>query len=146
MLKEALADAHRGKFDVFVVWALDRISREGIEDLLRTVRKFREAGCAVVSVQEPWCNDGGDTQQLLLPITGWVGKFEAKRKGDCMRIGHAERRAAGLHTGRTVGAGQAQRLPGDAGGRGQAPGVGAYGQGRGGVMTGHRHPCARPPT
>src|SRR5215472_16243095 len=31
VLKQALDDAHAGKFQVIVVWALDRINREGAE-------------------------------------------------------------------------------------------------------------------
>ena len=53
-LARLLQDAHAGKFRVLVIWAADRLSREGIEPLLAIVRKLRAAGVAVVSVQEPW--------------------------------------------------------------------------------------------
>ncbi len=37
-----LADAHRGEFSVLVVWAVDRLCRQGIEELLRLIRELRE--------------------------------------------------------------------------------------------------------
>ena len=55
-LKRALDNAHAGKFSVIVVWALDRITREGAEGALRIIREFRERGCTVVSVKESWLN------------------------------------------------------------------------------------------
>src|ERR1017187_5851783 len=36
-LKAALDDAYRGEYEVLVVWAVDRICREGIEELLRLI-------------------------------------------------------------------------------------------------------------
>ena len=35
---------------------LDRITRKGAEDALRLIRQFRERGCTIVSIQEPWLN------------------------------------------------------------------------------------------
>lgn len=40
-LQRALDDAHAGKFSVLVVWALDRITREGAEGALRIIRQFK---------------------------------------------------------------------------------------------------------
>jgi DNA invertase Pin-like site-specific DNA recombinase len=34
-LQPTLDDAHRGEFSVLVVWAVDRLCRQGIEELLR---------------------------------------------------------------------------------------------------------------
>ena len=46
-LKRAMDDAWRGEFSVIIVWALDRITREGAEGALRIIRQFRERGCMV---------------------------------------------------------------------------------------------------
>jgi DNA invertase Pin-like site-specific DNA recombinase len=56
MLRRGLGDAHAGKFSVLVVWALDRITREGAEGALRIIRQFREHDCTVVSVRDSWLN------------------------------------------------------------------------------------------
>jgi len=52
VLKQALDDAHAGKFQVIVVWALDRINREGAEGALRLIRQFKHRGCILVSVAD----------------------------------------------------------------------------------------------
>ena len=36
-----LDDAHRGEFSVLVIWAVDRLCRQGIEELLRLIRELR---------------------------------------------------------------------------------------------------------
>ena len=41
-LQKAPDDAHAGKFSELVVWALDRIEREGAEDAPRIFRQFRQ--------------------------------------------------------------------------------------------------------
>src|SRR5260370_4942887 len=41
MLGKALTDARLGRFEVMLVWALDRVSREGVEATLATLRRFR---------------------------------------------------------------------------------------------------------
>ena len=41
MLGQALADARLGRFEVMLVWALDRVSREGVEATLATPCRVR---------------------------------------------------------------------------------------------------------
>ncbi len=42
-LQRMLEDAHRGEFSVLVVWAVERLCRQGIEELLRLIRQLRLA-------------------------------------------------------------------------------------------------------
>src|SRR5262249_5383797 len=53
-LDKMLTAAHRGEFDVVIVWALDRLSRQGVEQTLRVLRKLDHANVTLISVQEPW--------------------------------------------------------------------------------------------
>jgi len=79
-LKQALAGAHAGKFKVLIVWALDRVVRDdegGAEAALRIIRRFRQAGVTVVSVQEPWLNGAGKVQDVLVAFAGWVAERES---------------------------------------------------------------------
>jgi hypothetical protein len=64
-LQGMLADAHRGEFSVLVVWAVDRLCRHGIEELLRLIRELRERNVSLVSHQEPWLNGSDATSELL---------------------------------------------------------------------------------
>ena len=106
-LKQALADAHAGRFKVLIVWALDRIVRDdegGAEAALRIIRLFRQAGVAVVSVQEPWLNGAGEVQDILVAFAGWVASRESARKSERIKNGLERRRAEGKPVGRQPGA------------------------------------------
>ncbi len=54
MLGQVLADARLSRFKVMLVWALDRVSREGVEATLAILRRFAGHGVAVWSLKEPW--------------------------------------------------------------------------------------------
>lgn len=102
-LHKALKDAFTGKYKVLLVWSLDRLSREGIEEMLGTLRRFREHGVQVISLQEPWTGVG-EVQELLTAILAWVASFESKRRSERIRAGLARKRAEGKHVGRQFGA------------------------------------------
>src|SRR5690348_11365482 len=53
-LDDAIRAARLGEFDVLLCWSLDRLSREGVEATLSILRKFRQRGVPVISLQEPW--------------------------------------------------------------------------------------------
>ena len=103
-LKQALDDAHQGKFAVIVVWALDRITREGAEGALRVIRQFRERGCAVVSVKESWLNGSPEVQDVLVAFAGWMAQQESRRRSERIRAGLERRRVLGKPVGRQPGA------------------------------------------
>ena len=51
---ELINGARLGHYTVVLVWAVDRLSRRGIEDTLATMRRLYEHGCDIWSHQEPW--------------------------------------------------------------------------------------------
>jgi DNA invertase Pin-like site-specific DNA recombinase len=72
-LKSALEAAWRGEFKVLVIWALDRLTRQGAEDALRLIRQFKERGVVVMSVQESWLN--GSPEIVGCPRgVRWLGR------------------------------------------------------------------------
>ena len=77
-LRRALDDAHAGKFTVLVVWALDRITREGAYGALRVIRQFGNRGCAVISVKESWLNGSPEIQDVLVAFAGWMAQQERR--------------------------------------------------------------------
>jgi putative DNA-invertase from lambdoid prophage Rac len=103
-LKTALDDAWKGEYEVIVVWALDRISRNGAEDVLRLIRQFRERGCTLQSVQESWLNTTPEIQDVLVAFAGWTAQMESKRRSERIRAGLERRKAQGLPVGRQPGA------------------------------------------
>ncbi len=104
-IAEVLGAAHRGEFSVLVVWALDRITREGAEGALRLIRQLRERGCVLVSVQESWLNTSGAVQDILVAFAGWMAQQESARRSERIRAGLARRRDIdGKPIGRQPGA------------------------------------------
>lgn len=103
----ALDDAHRGRFRVLVVWALDRIVRDdesGAEAALRIIRQFRQRGVTVVSVRESWLNGAAEVHDVLVAFAGWMAQQESRRKSERIRAGLARRAAEGKPIGRQTGA------------------------------------------
>jgi DNA invertase Pin-like site-specific DNA recombinase len=103
-LDAMLADAHAGRFRVLIVWSADRLSRNGIESLLKIVRRLREAGVSLISVQEPWLSGSDATTELLLAIGAWMAEQESARRSERTKAGLARRKAQGLPIGRPRGA------------------------------------------
>lgn len=106
-LQRALDDAHAGKFEVLVIWALDRIVRDdesGAEAALRIFRQFRQRGCMVVSVKESWLNGSPEVQDILIAFAGWMAERESARRSERIKAGLARRRAEGKAVGRQAGA------------------------------------------
>jgi putative DNA-invertase from lambdoid prophage Rac len=102
-LQKALTEAYAGRYKVLLVWSLDRLSREGIEEMLSTLRRFRECGVQVISLQEPWTGVG-EVQELLTAILAWVAAFESKRRSERIRAGLVRKKSEGKHVGRQFGA------------------------------------------
>jgi DNA invertase Pin-like site-specific DNA recombinase len=103
-LAQALDDAHAGRFTVLVVWALDRIVRDGAEEALAIFRQFRQRGVTVVSVKESWLNGSPEVQEILISFAGWMARMESQRRSERTKMGLDKRRAEGGHVGRKPGA------------------------------------------
>ena len=99
-LAKLLTAAHRREFDVLLVWALDRVSREGIGRMVGYIEQLRAAGIRVLSHQESWLDTDGPVGELVLAIFAWVAKQERERIGERVRAGQTRARAQGVHIGR----------------------------------------------
>ncbi len=63
-LERALADARAGRYEVLLVWALDRLTREGSLETLQVVDRFAKGGVQFVSPQESWTEAAGVLRDL----------------------------------------------------------------------------------
>ncbi len=93
-------DAEKRRFDLLLVWALDRLSREGISNTLGYLERLKRNGIALKSLKESWLDTRDEgLGQLLLAIFSWVAQQERKRI--------VERTKAGLEravkNGKTLG-------------------------------------------
>jgi len=62
-----MADAHAGRFDVVIVWALDRLGRSMVGNLA-TVPELEAPGVQVISAREAWPDMGGPVRSLLIAV------------------------------------------------------------------------------
>ena len=103
MLGQVYRDARQGKFSVLLVWALDRLSREGPLATLEIVHRLGQAGVQVWSYQEPWTEAGGELLDLLLAIAGWVARMESNRRSERTKAGLQRAVNQGKRLGRPPG-------------------------------------------
>ncbi len=102
-LARLLQDARKRKFDVMLVWALDRLSREGSLAILSLVHRLKTFGVKVISYQESWTEAPGELAELLYALTGWVARMESQRRSERTRAGLARVVAQGKRLGRPPG-------------------------------------------
>ena len=100
-LKDALADARAGRFKYLLIWAFDRLSREGSEEALRIVREFEEAGVTVVSHQEPYIESTSEDREVMIAIAGSTARRESSRRSSRMKLSNDQRRSQGKVTNRS---------------------------------------------
>ena len=94
--RRLLKNAEQHKFDLVLVWALDRFSREGILNTLSYLRRLKENGVYIKSLQEPWLDTRDEGMgNLLIAIFSWVAEQERKRI--------SERTKEGLKKAKNVG-------------------------------------------
>lgn len=97
--EQVKAAVHRGEVQRVVVWALDRAGR----DRLRLAQDWRDMlakGAKLVSVREPWTEQDGPLQSLLVDVVAWFAEAERARLIERTKAGLARARAAGKHIGR----------------------------------------------
>jgi len=102
-LARLLDDARRRKFDAVLVWALDRLSREGPLAILTLVNRLKSHGVKIFSYQESWTEAPGELGELLYAIAGWVARMESQRRSERTKAGLVKVRAQGKRLGRPLG-------------------------------------------
>jgi putative DNA-invertase from lambdoid prophage Rac len=105
LVDEALHDARLGRYEILLVWALDRLCREGVEATLKLLRRFREQGANVWSLRESWTETADPRMaELLGSIYAWMAAEESRRRSERIKAGLDRRRAEGKPVGRQAGA------------------------------------------
>lgn len=94
-------DARRGRFDILVVWALDRFGRS-LAGNVSAVTELDEVGVSVASVREEWLEVRGPVRPLLIAILSWVAEQERAHLIARTNAGIARARAQGVRFGRPV--------------------------------------------
>ena len=95
-----LEDARQAKFDILVVWSLDRFSREGEWSVSRIMASLQDWHVRFYSYSEEFLDTTGPLAGFLIPMFAWLAHQESLRKGKSIQLGMAKARAAGKNLGR----------------------------------------------
>lgn len=99
-LARLVDNAARRRFDVILVWALDRLSREGALAILSLVSRLNKSGVRVYSWGETWTLAPGELGELLYAVTGWVARMESQRRSERTKAGLERAKKEGKKLGR----------------------------------------------
>jgi putative DNA-invertase from lambdoid prophage Rac len=105
--EQMLKDAKRGRFDVLVIWAIDRFGRSMVGNL-RDLNELERVNVAVVSVRESWLDTSGPTRGLLTAIFSWCAEQERARLVERTKAGLERAKRRGTKSGRPIGRARAR--------------------------------------
>jgi len=94
-LARLLQDAAGRKYEIVLVFALDRLTRQGSASILNLVNTFAVYGCKVISYNESWTEAPGIAGEIMLAIAGWTAKMESDRKSQNTKAGLAKAQTNG---------------------------------------------------
>jgi DNA invertase Pin-like site-specific DNA recombinase len=97
-LDRLIADAHKRKFEVIVVWKFDRFARS-VSHLLRALENFRALGIEFVSLSEQ-VDTSTPTGKMIFTVLGAVAELERSLIAERVRAGLRHARAKGKRLGR----------------------------------------------
>lgn len=94
------ADAAKGKFDVVLVWKLDRLTRQGASKALAAIQYFNECGVLFHSYTEPMFQTTGPLRDIIVSVVAAIAQYERDLISERSRAGIRRAQAAGVHCGR----------------------------------------------
>jgi len=97
-LDQLMADARRGRFDVVLVWASDRIARS-VKHFLEVLDEFNRLGVEYASFREN-IDTGGALGRAVVVIIGAIAELERSLIVERVRAGMRRARLDGRHIGR----------------------------------------------
>lgn len=97
-LDRLMADAHRRKFDVVIVWRFDRFARS-VSHLLRALETFNALGIAFVSLSEQM-DTTTPAGKMVFTVLGAVAELERSLIVERVKAGLRNARAKGKRLGR----------------------------------------------
>jgi DNA invertase Pin-like site-specific DNA recombinase len=97
-LDQLMTDARRGKFDVVVCWACDRLARS-VRHFLEVLDELNHVGVAFVSYREQ-IDTAGPLGRALIVIVGAIAELERSLIIERVRAGMRRAKLEGRHIGR----------------------------------------------
>jgi DNA invertase Pin-like site-specific DNA recombinase len=97
-LEQMMSDARRGKFDVVVVWAFDRMARS-VRHLLEVLDELNHLNIEFISFREN-IDTGGPLGRAIIIIIGAIAELERNLIIERVRAGMRRAKFEGRHIGR----------------------------------------------
>lgn len=89
------------RFDMILVWRLDRFSREGVINTMSYIKMLREHKTGLRSLNESWLDTSQEgIADLVLGVMSWAAAEERKKISQNTKAGLARRKALGVRLGR----------------------------------------------
>ena len=114
--RQMLADATKRKFSVLIVWALDRMTREGIHKTFDHIKVLQDNKIEFISYSEPHFRTTGPFGELAIALAAFMAKQERERLIERTNAGLARYRkqyaegTAKSRTGKNLPIGRPHRI------------------------------------
>lgn len=101
--RRMFVDATKRRFDAVLVWALDRLTREGVAETFQYIKRLASHGVQFVSFTEEHFRTTGPAGELMIAVAAWIAKQERMRISERVRAGLNRARLRGTRSGNAVG-------------------------------------------
>jgi len=101
--RRMFADAARRRMDLVLVWALDRLTREGVAETFEYIKRLSSHGVQFVSFTEEHFRTTGPAGELMIAVAAWIAKQERLRISERVQAGLNRAREQGTRSGKPVG-------------------------------------------
>lgn len=101
--RRLLSEAAQRRFNLVLVWALDRLTREGVAETFEYIKRLTSHGVQFVSFTEEHFRTTGPAGELMIAVAAWIAQQERARIVARVRAGLDRARVQGTRSGRPVG-------------------------------------------
>jgi DNA invertase Pin-like site-specific DNA recombinase len=98
--KRLFDDASKRRFDAVLVWALDRLTRQGVYETFDHIRTLTSYGVQFESYTEAHFRTTGPAGELMLAVAAWIAKQERLRLSERTKAGLQRAKRQGKALGR----------------------------------------------
>lgn len=79
--------ANQRKYDLLLVWALDRFSREGVYKTMMYIKQLNDYGVAFKSYQEEFLDTSGIFKDVIIALFATMAELESIRRSERIKAG-----------------------------------------------------------
>lgn len=96
-----LGQVRQRRFEVILIWRLDRFSREGIMNTMSYVSMLKQYKTALKSMNDPWMDTTTEgVAELILSVMAWAAAEERKKISQNTKAALSRLKALGIRLGR----------------------------------------------